>query len=745
MPQEKNTLLRLMVPLGVFLVLGGVVVWGISRSTGQTHTPPATVTQSPEPDAPTPDEAATLSPGEVAAVGDATGTEAAANGPAVDQVGGADQPPTTPPPSPATPLAELVGLHMLPPPADQPEPAPLGSIDESSGYKLYVEFSTIGAGVRSITTADMYETIKHKEHVQIQAEHIRTVTLAGGGTRTDAVVPFAAAGVSINGQFVYLTGTWVEDGPGRFHAVVVDERDRPILRLDREYVVQPGSYDITLSQSLTNQTDGSLTVHLQQFGPTEPPKDKMTYGGDKRRVRFGYLLKPEFDRGLNMVQAKDFLWPRRKALGPKNKQTGLYQVTHELWPNRTSETNEYRLVWTGLTNRYFGVVTYPLVDPALPSPQVDKVLHPASRIDRVLLDPESKDPKLVLRLTSERLEIEPGGRADLSVGVYAGPLHKPTIQADPLPAAVGVDTVVVHNFGSMCAFCTFTWLTGPLLGMLRFLHNYVLFDWALSIIMLVVLVRTVLHPITRWSQIRLQRFGRQMQGLGPKQKKIQERYKDDRKKLQQEMSRLFKEEGISPTGALGCLPMLFQMPVWIALYATLYFAFELRQQPGFFGLFQMIGGWPFLADLAEPDHAIPLGTGYSLPLMGTVTAINVLPLVLGIVFYIQQKYLTPPPSASLTSEQAQQQKIMKVMMVVMFPLIMYNAPSGLSLYFIVNSTLGTLESRWIRSHAEKHGLFDKKPGKAKRKRGFMDRLRAIAEDRQKAIEQKHAKPGKRKR
>jgi YidC/Oxa1 family membrane protein insertase len=236
-----------------------------------------------------------------------------------------------------------------------------------------------------------------------------------------------------------------------------------------------------------------------------------------------------------------------------------------------------------------------------------------------------------------------------------------------------------------------------------------------------------------------------MQELGPKQKKIQERYKDDRKKLQQEMSRLFKEEGISPTGALGCLPMFLQMPIWIALYATLYFAFELRQQPGFFGLFQLIGGWPFLADLAEPDHAIPLGTGFSLPLMGTITAINVLPLVLGVVFYIQQKYLTPPPSASLTPEQAQQQKVMKIMMVVMFPLIMYNAPSGLSLYFIVNSTLGTLESRWIRSHAEKHGLFDRKPGQTKRKSGFMERLSQIAEERQKAIEQKHAKPGKRKR
>ena len=93
--------------------------------------------------------------------------------------------------------------------------------------------------------------------------------------------------------------------------------------------------------------------------------------------------------------------------------------------------------------------------------------------------------------------------------------------------------------------------------------------------------------------------------------------------------------------------------------------------------------------------------------MGDIQSINVLPLLLGVVFFLHQKYISPPPSASMTEEQQQQQKIMKVIMVGMFPIIMYNAPSGLAIYFITNSTLGILEGRWIRAHIDQLDL-DKK-------------------------------------
>jgi YidC/Oxa1 family membrane protein insertase len=183
----------------------------------------------------------------------------------------------------------------------------------------------------------------------------------------------------------------------------------------------------------------------------------------------------------------------------------------------------------------------------------------------------------------------------------------------------------------------------------------------------------------------------------------------------------------------------------------LFFAIELRHQPGFYGIFQALQPtnspfWWFLGDLAEPDRFwYWQGKGFWIPLisgfLGPIQSLNVLPFVLGLVFFIQQKYLQPPtPPGGLTPEQEQQQKMIKVMMVVLFPVIMYNAPSGLALYFIANSTLGILESRWIRKHIDKHDLLKPQPRKAAKPGGFMERLQKLAEERQKLMQNRKPPP-----
>ncbi|MFG0313606.1 MAG: YidC/Oxa1 family membrane protein insertase, partial [Phycisphaerales bacterium] len=329
------------------------------------------------------------------------------------------------------------------------------------------------------------------------------------------------------------------------------------------------------------------------------------------------------------------------------------------------------------------------------------------------------------------------------LGVYAGLRNKQIMNAEPMVAAINMPEMVVSNLGGICAPCTFQWLAHMLIDVLRLFHSIVQ-DWAISIILLVFLVRACLHPITRWSQIRLQRFSVQMQAMAPKQKAIRDKYKDDSKKMQQEMAKLWKEEGINPAGALGCLPMFLQTPVWIALYATLFFATELRHEPAFYGIFQSFGNWGFMSDLAAPDGAIPLPSmmHFSFPLWGSVDSVNLLPLLMGVLMFLHQKYLTPPTTASLTPEQESQQKLMKVMMVVMFPLMMYAAPSGLALYFITNSTVGILENKWIRAHMKKHGMLEIeniKAEKAKKGPGFMQRMMQAAEAQQQ-IREKGVKP-----
>jgi YidC/Oxa1 family membrane protein insertase len=624
--------------------------------------------------------------------------------------------------------------------------APLGGLGfGSNAYAMQVEFSHVGAGVKSIRLARELDSVRADRAAKEGAiDPERHVLVQGQVTSgSSIVVPLAALAIEIDGGFVPLTATpdgdpvWRQisaDRPGAFEAFVVDGAGERVLRLERVYSLAEGSHDLHLSQRIENLTASPMDVRWREFGPVELFADS-TYGGEKRRVRFGYLFDQRADPSRQFVGASDFLWPRTKFVG---NGAAREFPGGQVWPNERSRKEGYELVWAGMTNRYYAAIAHPVIDAAAGAP--DKAFRAVERIDSVVLPGPGT---LIMSFHGPSERLAPGSSLERRTAMYAGPLSKELISAEAMLGALGVDGVVIYNFGGMCAFCTFTWLTTPLMGLLRALHGLTS-DWGLAIILLVVCVRTLLHPVTRWSQIRMLIFGKQMQGMAPKQKAIQEKYKDDRQKLQQEMAKLWREEGVSPAGFLGCLPMFLQSPVWIALYATLYFAVELRHEPAFFGVFQTAtnNAWPFLADLSQPDRFIPFGgAGFTLPLMGHIDALNLLPILLGVVFFIQQKYLTPPTTGAMTPEQEAQQKMMKIMMVVMFPLLMYAAPSGLSLYFITNSTLGILESRWIRSHAEKSGVLE--PDRLKRRPregGFLTRLKQMAEEQQKLQGQRGMSP-----
>lgn len=590
----------------------------------------------------------------------------------------------------------------------------LGSIDPDGPWRFEVAFTPYGAGVESIVFADYFENVDKQINYAVQERK------SAGGV---AVVSLAAVGVDLSiagqpGVFIDLrqpavsTGAiWRERAPGAFEATIEDGDGTPVARIVKSYTLTEGSFEIGIEQRFENLTDLPIRLTWYQYGPVDLPPETSGIPMDTRRFRFGYVLPPSRDPGQYVFADGDLL-----SLSALVKRERLN--TEPIWPRESDLRAQRDLSWLAMTSRYFAFVVHPPLDAqrvGLGGAAIDRTLDLAERVDRVVIG-QTGDPNqsVVLQMTSAPIEIAPGGVADLSFGAFAGPESKPIMRSEPVANALNLQEMVVYNIGGMCAPCTFQWLAAPLLWFLRIAHNYLVFDWALAIILLVLVVRTILHPITRRSQIAMARFGKQMQGLAPKQKKLQEKYKDDPKRLQQEMAKLMKEEGVNFTGALGCLPMFLQTPVWIALYAMLYFAFDLRHEPAFFGVFQKVtnGQWNFLADLSAPDHFVEFGRGYMVPLLsnflGPVTGINILPLVLGVVFFIQQKYLTPPTTATLTPEQQAQQRIIKVMMVIMFPLFVFNAPSGLTLYFVTNSTLGILESRWIRAHINTLDL-EKKP------------------------------------
>jgi len=600
--------------------------------------------------------------------------------------------------------------------------------------EIEIRFSKLGAGIEELILLDEFETVALKENIRLQNRIENSMGISA--------VPFSLLGIEIDGVYVDLSGfnapIWNQRSPGVFDATIITSTGQVIARVTRTYTMRDTPHTFTLEQSVENLSPEPHEFRFKTTAMIDMPKAKNGYAGDRRRVRFGSLKSSEQQGSSIQVTVDEKLANRSKLLGKKHKDANgnkYYDQSLAVWPTEKTIEEGSRLSWIAFSDRYFSVVLHPMLDPLSTRPEDRLIGTSIESIDRLVLNQyaTAPDTTMVLAVSSPALTVEPGSIATIVNGIYAGPRTKPVFVADPILAALNLPDMVVYNIGGFCAGCTFEWLTNILIAVLRIFHSIV-GDWAVSIMLLVVLVRGCLHPITRWSQIRMQRFGVQMQSMAPKQKALREKFKDDPKKMQQEMSKLWKEEGISPLGMLGCLPMMLQSPVWIALYATLFFAVELKHEPAFYGVFQWISGgsWMFLSDLSSADRAIPLPSfmHFSFPLWGNVDAINILPLLLGVVFFMHQKYLTPPTQATLTPEQESQQKMMKIMMVVMFPVMMYTAPSGLALYFMTNSTMGIVENKWIRAHMKKHGMLEIENIRAEKKAkgpGFMQRMNEAAE------------------
>lgn len=739
-----NMFVRTIVPIviGVGVALLGYMVF--SNTVKQPGQQPPASSAPPGPGSDAPSTTVAASRGEAPAPpatppGDDIDPGAKPAAPAGESPGTPSGPTPAPAPAPAPvagdparPLGELEAKRIDPPGRD---PAPLGDLGVGAASRAKVTFTWNGAGVDSITMAAYFDTIAHKlaqdpaGHYELQ----RKGSVVGADGRTYSVSSLAAREVRINGARIDLYSTkdasgadrfiWREKAPGIFEAEIVDAGagGAPVARITRAYELRPGSFDFNVRQSLENLSGRPLDVQWIQYGPIDLREEFTGYRIDVRRLRFGYLLDPRRDPSQSFVEADRHLTARQTLLDQAEKAAAAGLADAPIWPDADKFPNAGRLSWIAQTTRYFSMAIHPLIDPG--AAKIDRGLRLAREVYPRMIgvinhaDPNAGTARLAVELHSEVFNVAPGAALDLGFAVYAGPLARTELTAssktDPAFGLLRLNDLVIFNLGGMCAFCTFQWLAVLLFDYLHLLHDWLVFDWAIAIMLLVVTVRTILHPVTRRSQIAMTRFGRQMQALAPKQKKIQEMYKNDPKRLREEMARLMREENVNYAGALGCLPMFLQTPVWIALYAMLYFAFELRHEGAYYGLFQALSGskWTFLADLSSPDRFITFGgRSFHIPLlsglMGEIASFNILPLVLGAVFFVQQKYLSPPQTQALTPEQEAQQKMMKWMMVVLFPLMMYNAPSGLAIYFITNSTLGILESRYIRAHIDQ---LDKNP------------------------------------
>ncbi len=204
-------------------------------------------------------------------------------------------------------------------------------------------------------------------------------------------------------------------------------------------------------------------------------------------------------------------------------------------------------------------------------------------------------------------------------------------------------------------------------------------SWAISIVLLTITLRAMMYPLNNWSI----RSTVKMQEVAPKIKALQDRYKSDPKRGQMEIMNLYREAGVNPFS--GCLPMLLQMPFLFGMFYMLKSSFPLRGAP-------FISGW--IDNLAAPDVLFSWGQ----PLWIIGNQFHLLPILTGVVMYIQGKMTqkTPKDPSQLT-EAEQQQKMMGTMMSVVFTAMFYGFPSGLNIYFMFSTLLGIAQQKWLTS------------------------------------------------
>lgn len=432
----------------------------------------------------------------------------------------------------------------------------------------------------------------------------------------------------------------------------------PVVRLTKTFIVDKpgpdstgGGYEVSVDYQTQNLTGAPQTVRLDFDGPIMPPRE--IERGDDRQIVVG------FDKGEHVVDVVRYSLSDFKP-GAAEKDF-----------SRTEKG--YKFLWVGDTSVYFAAI----VRPENPE-QIDQVQGGVFNPD----DP-ADDRLAQIELQTADLKLSPGASEDVPLKVFFGPKVRKMLEGGYYEDFPRSYNQLLASSSSYCGICAVPWLVDQLVNLLRGFH-WLLHDWGLAIIALVILVRLALHPITKSSQVSMLK----MQKMAPELERLKKKYGEDKEAYAKAQMEIYKEMGVTPI--LGCLPMFLQTPIWIALYSALQNEIALRQQP-------FLWGFTWIHDLARPDRLITWDAHpLTIPFFGMrLVSLNILPVFMAVAMYMQQKFQPTPPAA--TPEQASQQKMMRWMS-LLFPLLMYSMPSGLILYILTSSAIGVVESKRIRDH-----------------------------------------------
>ena len=299
-------------------------------------------------------------------------------------------------------------------------------------------------------------------------------------------------------------------------------------------------------------------------------------------------------------------------------------------PATTSAAKPGEIHWAAVRERFFLQILTPAAPAAGLSVEASRRLDaPAGRLELASASAS---------LLQAEASIAPGAGFQRGYSLFVGPRKLSELRK------IGPDYVQIMRFGTWGFFCRL------LLDLLNFLYGIVP-NYGVAIILLTALVRLVLYPVNKRNAESM----RKMQEIQPLIKEVQTKFKDDPKKLQAETMRIYGENKVNPLSS--CLPMLIQLPVFVALFTVLRSSVELRYAP-----------FLWVADLSEPENLFRNVFGFG---------VNILPIAMAGTMALQS-YITP------TAGDPSQQKMMMVMMPVMMLVMFYQFPAALGLYWTVS-------------------------------------------------------------
>ena len=332
-------------------------------------------------------------------------------------------------------------------------------------------------------------------------------------------------------------------------------------------------------------------------------------------------------------------------------------------------------------NGFFGVILDPLNrKPGLKVLPISGELAP-SRLTMIDSQYQRYPPS---KYPGYSMQVPVDAKSLTTYRIYAGPVAKAILNRVD---ETYTDSITGYNPDYTAAQSYLGWfafISQPfsklLFAILDFFYNLT-HSWGFSIILLTIVLRIMLYPLNNWSM----KSTAKLQKLSPKIQEIQEKYKKDPKRAQLEIMNLYKREGANPFG--GCLPLIIQLPFLFGMFDLLKSTFRLRGA-------SFIPGW--IDDLAAPD--VLFSWNYPIPFIGT--DFHLLPILLGVIMYFQQKLTSAANTQKPVTDQQRQQKMMGNIMTIVFTVLFYHFPAGLNIYWISSMLLGILQQWWVNKQIQ---------------------------------------------